>query len=182
MYYLAQVFSLHQLFPLVWRSLLVLYSPFCLFFIFYFFCLCFELYPKNCCQGQHNEDFFPLHFLLRILLFDLRFKPSIHFKLIFVYIVRFTFILLQMDTSFAQHHLLKTDENSWRLVNWPLLPITYLLINTFRRWIYTNISPGHSQNLPHTRYNSRKKKKKSNGRRKHNKVKKAHIGDVILEL
>ena len=50
---------------------------------------------------------FPVFYSNSFIVSGLMFKSLIYFKLIFMYDVRFTFILLHVNIQFSQHHLLK---------------------------------------------------------------------------
>ena len=56
-----------------------------------------------------SESVLPMFFSRSFIVSGLMFRSAIHFEFIFVYGVRqcYSFILLQVDDQFSQHHLLK---------------------------------------------------------------------------
>ena len=76
------------------------------------FCSCFHCLMRpieKILLKPTSKSILPTFPFMSLMELGLTFKSLIHFQLIFVYAVtkQFSFILLQIDVQFSQHHLLK---------------------------------------------------------------------------
>lgn len=76
------------------------------------FCFCFHCLMRQIEKillKPTSKSILPTFSFMSLMESGLTFKSFIHFELIFVYAVtkQFSFILLQIDVQFSQHHLLK---------------------------------------------------------------------------